>query len=387
MLGAAFSDLQKNGIKICMDLMLNQTGQFHWMNLNFDTGWFHHPDSGLHTLPDFDFFNDPQLSATEKNWISNHWMDPAQPDINQKNKHMAVFLKQCCLWWTEYGGISAWILENPQFSDLAYNEYLIHSVQQEYPTIQFVSNTKTSNVIAQASYVKNNFQAEGQFQNIVDYQIFEAVSKIAATDTCDHKAWQEFYRVLSFQTLYKLPAQNLFIMDNYLCAGVMLSLNKNPDRWKMFYGLLYALPGTPVLISGVEQVTKEKLNNANCFQTTILSKCTQANCIKELQNSADYLLLKKYSTLRKNNPALLYGSFKMYAPADGIFSFVREYQNKKILVLLNDNRYSRVAYTERFQDILAGASGLKNLITGDKSLLGEFINLPAHGILFFEILR
>jgi len=380
--------LAKAGIKLIMDLDINQIGWFHWLNLNFDTGWFNSPDSAIHSLPDPVFFNNSNLSETEKKWIANHWMDPTLPDLNQKNFHIRYYLKQFCMWWTEFAGVSAWIVPDPQLIEKSFSNYIQWEVQRDFPNVKFIANTTTNSTKSQSDYVLNKLSLKPvqSFNGIADYAIFNCLTQIAKTDTCDRKYWNDLFNTLEMQCVYSKPHENLIFMDEIYGKGISASYNQNKNRWKMLMGLSYTLPGTLITNMGIDQISKGSFNNGSFYPLGIFTNCGNLNCAKELQTTQDFEFNKQLIKMRKNNPILTEGEFKLYAPADGVFSYFRILNEKKVLVLVNDNSNEKMIVSARYQDELNGFSHFKDLMFGDHGMLGAYFIVPKHSIVIYELM-
>lgn len=392
---AALEQLQNaltyKNIKLCMDLELNQVGWFHWMYLNFDTGWFNNPDSAVFPLPDPEYLNYPGLSITEKKWIASHWMDPSTPDLNQNNPHIAAYLKQLCMWWTEYAQVSTWIIPDPHLVEPGFIELFIQQVGAEFPGLKFKTNTRTNSFASQANYVPNKYAASKikSSDGITDFILQSKLQKIAASDTCDRQQWNELFNLLDLNIVYQNPQENLIFLDDIASPRCISKCKANPKRWEMITALSFCLQGTPSILYGSEiRLTDSKNPTAalpdfpNCDQKNML---TCSNGYSE--EAKDGLRFMKTCTeMRLKNPTLQYGSLKLYAPADGIFSLFRAYNEKKIMVIVNDNPMERILLNKRYQQEIAGFTRIKNLMTGEISILSDFQSIPSHSTLVYELL-
>lgn len=381
-------ECEKLGIGLTMDFNLNQAGWFHWMFMNFDTGWFNNPDSSVHPLPDAAFMNYPFLSDTEKEWIASHWMDPYTPDFNQHNSHISRYLKQCLLWWTETSGVSAWVIPEPHLIEPGFLPELMKWLKTEYPNVAFIANTNCNSIFSQAAYTSPS--ACFAFDQITDHFTTNSLQAIAAADSCDPRFLASlFNEIAGLQTL-SVPSARLPLQFNSQSGRPLAWCKGSLPRWEMITTLAFSLPGSPAILYGTETGLYDSTRPAYTdLDFNCLNNMQSCNTSATLAANPYYQFLSKTIRIRSENPALINGSTRFYAPADGIMIFFRKTDNNVVMVAINQNAHQHEIALHRFADELKSCNSVENLYSGAKTTISgnrETLSLPPHSTVLYKLI-
>jgi len=74
-----------------------------------------------------------------------------------------------------------------------------------------------------------------------------------------------------------------------------------------------------------------------------------------------------------------------FVPMDDVYVFFRYKDNKKVMVVLNQNEQPATLKLDRFEEMLTGKSYGTEIITGDRLKLDEELKLNAEGPMIIEI--
>jgi glycosidase len=172
-------------------------------------------------------------------------------------------------------------------------------------------------------------------------------------------------------------------IDNHDMAR-FLSINNNNNRLHEALAFIETARGIPCIYYGTEQYLHNDTSGGtdpynrpmmNAFSTTTTA----------------YQLLNKLSTLRRNNPAIAYGSHTQRWINNDVYIYERKFFNSVVLIAINKNETTPYnisnlnsslpagSYTDNLTGLLGGLSIAVSAGTGGNNPVTTF-TLPAHAV-------
>jgi glycosidase len=172
-------------------------------------------------------------------------------------------------------------------------------------------------------------------------------------------------------------------IDNHDMAR-FLSINNNNNRLHEALAFIETARGIPCIYYGTEQYLHDDTSGGtdpynrpmmNAFSTTTTA----------------YTLLNRLSTLRRNNPAIAYGSHSQRWINNDVFIYERKFFASVVLVAINKNETTSYnitglntslpagSYTDNLTGLLSGPSISVSSGTGGNNPVANF-TLPAHAV-------
>ena len=311
------------------------------------------------------------------------------PDMNLKNPYLLTYFIQNAIWWTEWAGLAGLRVDTFPYSDKYAIAELTNGVMREYPDMNIVGEcwfSTPQEVAYWEGSSKNRDGYSSNLTNVMDFPLQESIG-IAFRESGEPK-WGEgmfrIYKSLSLDFIYSNPSQLLIFADNHDTNRISEILNGNIDKYKMMITLLATLRGIPQLYYGTEIMMKTvdgKLGHGE----------ERMQMIKPKDFTPDQETLFNFnSTLfnwRKKSKAVKHGTMKHYWPNDNLYVYFREFENEKVMVIINNNFRSIELDWNRYAEsiglgIIGGdvltdkviTSGEKFVVSSQSSVILEFKN-------------
>ncbi len=149
-------------------------------------------------------------------------------------------------------------------------------------------------------------------------------------------------------TLYKGKPLYNFI-DNHDVNRIASEL-KNPAHLNAAYGLLFGMPGIPSIYYGSEWGVEGIRSKTD---DSALRPCFSSPVENELFDK-----ISRYSKIRRDSPALCYGSYRQLYVSNQAFAFLREWEQQRVVVAVN-------AGSETVDIPIPSIGKSRNLLTGE----------------------
>lgn len=141
-----------------------------------------------------------------------------------------------------------------------------------------------------------------------------------------------------------------------------LSLNNNENLFDQATVVNMTLPGIPTIYYGDEQYSHN--DSTNGFNQRGGDPYNRQQMTSFTENTRNFNISKKLAALRKNNPALRYGSSTQRWINDDVYVYERQFYSNKVLVAVNKGtsdytlqNLQTTLPTGKYTDILDGALG------------------------------
>lgn len=338
-------EAHKRDLKVVMDMVLNHTGNMHYLYRNMpDSSWYHHFKSFTRTNYRATTLMDPYAALSDKESMQNAWFDKHMPDLNQKNAQVSRYLTQNAIWWVETASLDAirvdtWAYSDPGFLDQWYRE-----LKSEYPGLFIFGEVWDHGPAVQAWFTQGNGLRQTMkmpLESITDFQFYYAINEIVQ----GKQGWTEgvarMYYTLAQDFLYRDASKNIIFLDNHDLSRFWSMCGENMNRFKTGINLLMTLRGIPVIQYGTEILMKNFANpdarvrndfpggwpddKANKFE---------ASGRTNLEQEA-FQYVSKMANFRVLHPAITSGKLMQYVPENGVYVYFRYIESQVIMVVVN----------------------------------------------------
>lgn len=387
---------KEKGIKVIMDMIVNHCGSEHWWMKDIPTSdWVNFPDKYVQTNHLKSTIQDPYVSQHDYKRMVDGWFVKTMPDLNQRNPFMATYLTQNSIWWVEYAGLAGIRMDTYPYPDMDYMTEWTYRVMEEYPHFNIVGEEWNGNPAIVAYWQKGKKNPNGYtsyLRSLMDFPVQEALAQALAADESKENGWRVLYTMIASDFLYAAPEELVVFPDNHDMNRFSVSVNDDPDLYKLGLAFILTTRGVPQLYYGSEiQMTNPGDNDHGIIRSDFPGgwQGDQTNAFTNEGLTTQQIELKEWLTKllhwRKNAVAIHKGKLMHFAPENSVYVYFRYIDGKKVMVALNKNKESHPLKLERFSEMLDGISQGKNVFTGDSIEIGEVLTLPAKAALILEL--
>lgn len=313
-----FNHLHLNGIKVIVDGVFNHTGRNFWAfrdvlehkeNSRY-CGWFKNLNFNSRSP-----FNDP---FTYEGW-ENHY---SLVKLNLDNCEVEQHLLGAVRMWIEELGVDGIRLDAADCVDMNFQKKLA----------AFTKGMKSDffllGEIIHGDY--NLWANNSTLDSVTNYECYKGLYS-----SHNDKNYFEIAYALNRQFgeygIYKQLPLYAFV-DNH-DVNRLASTLKDKSNLFLTYSLMMAMPGVPSIYYGSEAgVEGIKSNGSDDALRPSLE-------LDNLYINDGGLIsgIKKLAEIRKNNPALKYGTYRQLLVKSEQFAFAREFEGKKTIVVFNSS--------------------------------------------------
>ena len=336
-----FRHLQSKGIKIVLDGVFNHVGRNFWAfrdvlehkeNSRY-TGWFKGLNFNGHS-PCGDPF-------TYEGW-NNHY-SLVKLDLN--NYEVEQHLLGAVRMWIEELGIDGIRLDAADCVDVNFQKKLSSFTKQLKNDFFLLGE------IIHGDY--RRWANDTTLDSVTNYECYKGLYS-SHNDKNYFELAYSLNRQFGEAGMYKhLPLYSF--VDNHDVDRIASTIN-NKQNLYLTYCLLMTIPGVPSIYYGSEAGIEGKKVNGNDGP---LRPCLELNNI--CNNGQGVLIhqIQQLISIRKSQSALKYGSYNQIHVNHEQFAFAREYNNEKVVVVLNSSDNSKelnikldMKFNGQYRDIL-----------------------------------
>lgn len=367
-----FSDvclkLRENGFRIVLDAHFNHVGRGFWafrdvrenMEKSKYINWFRGIDFKSNTPCNDGFY----YSAWEDNWDF--------PQLNLDNEEVVEHLFGAVRKWSELFDFDGLRIAIVDCVDKKFMERF-RSLCADMSAGHGGSIALLGQVHAAAEY--NQFLNESCVHSVTNYELYHAVVNSFRSGNL----FELFYtlnRQFTADGIYKnVPLMNF--LDNHDIPRIA-SLLQDADLLKIAYGLLFALPGFPSVYYGSEwgvsgQGFENHWERRQTFEHPEWNELTD--------------FIQKVAALRKDSPALRFGSYRIVSFTRGAMIFERLSCGQRFFVALNigEGEARLEVKGGAGYESFAGMSGAyADLISGNSYAFDGSVTLPPRSIQYLN---
>jgi glycosidase len=389
-------EMKRKGLKMVMDIIPNHVGDKHWMNQYFDTGWFNYKDTYVQTNFRAPTVADPHAAPSERALNVDGWFVPTMPDYNQKNPHIATYLDQLYLWWIEVANISGYRIDTYPYPDQNYMNHLMDVLLSEYPYLTIFGETWVNHTTTQATFVKNNIKGfeKNKLPGVTDFSMCWAFQEACSKPFGWTEGLNRVYITQSEDFLYQDPYKNCTFLDNHDISRFYSIANEDIDAWKRGITLLLTTRGLPCIYYGTEILMTGKTEKSDAYVRFDFPGGWPGDPVNKFtpkgRTSKENEAWKWMQTLNKarvSYPALGIGETTQYSGINGVYTYFRHTNNQRMMIVLSQAETTTDIAMSRFAEMTQGYTKLKNIQTGEVTLIKEKLTLSPKGSYVFELIK
>lgn len=384
------------GLKVVMDMIFNHCGNEHvWVNNRPFKDWINYDGKFVQTNHSKFVSFDPYASEYDSKLMFDGWFVETMPDLNQRNEHLAKYLIQNSIWWIEYSGIDGIRQDTHPYADSKMMSEWCKAVYDEYPGFSIVGEAWINYQPGIVYWQKGNDINKGLDSNlktVMDFPLMLESHNAFHKETDWDNGLTRIYEHLSFDFMFPDVNNLLVFLENHDTNRFLLEYPTNLDIFKQAYTFLFTTRGIPQIYYGCEILMSgnKKISDGDIrldFPGGWPGDKVNAFSVQgrnSLQNEA-YSFISKILNWRKGNLAVSKGSLKHFVPRNGAYVYFRQYQNQKVLVILNGTCKENTISTQQYREVLKDISQGKDILTGKTVVFNDSIRLGARETLILEL--
>jgi len=392
-------ECHKNGIKLIKDYVTNHCGISHWwMNDLPMKDWVHQYPSFTRTNYRMSTWNDPYTSDFDLQLNNRGWFDHTMPDLDQSNPYLLTYLKQNAIWWIEYAGLDGLRIDTYPYNDKWHIAQWTKAIRDEYPNINIVGECwqhRPSEIAYWQSGTVNFDGYDSYLPSVMDFcltdQLFEAFNE---ADQGWDKGVARIYYSLVTDYVYANPYNLMVMLDNHDITRYSESVKNDVDNYKLALSFLLTTRGIPQIYYGTEIMMEGSKSQGDGdirrdFPGGWKNDAKNA-FVREGRSPKENEVFDHISTLlnwRRNNPVIHFGKMMHFVPEDNMYVYFRYDEQKKVMVIINNNKESKKIKTARFKEMIEGYSQGHDILTGKMVVLQPEIDIEGKKALILELTK
>jgi len=386
----------QKGLKVVMDMIFNHCGSEHvWIKDMPFADWINNGGKFVQTNHDKFVSFDPYASQYDAKSMTDGWFVESMPDLNQRNPHLARYLIQNSIWWVEYAGIDGIRQDTHPYADEKMMSEWCREVMDEYPNFNIVGETWINYMPSVVYWQANsplNKNGNSHLKSVMDFSFMLESHNAFHKQTDWDNGLTRIYELLSFDFMYPDINNLLVFLENHDTDRFLLEMPSDLNAFKQAYTFLLTCRGIPQIYYGGEILMNgnKKMADGNIRKDfpggwpgdSINAFNSEGRTA--LQNEA-HDFLRTLLTWRKGKDVISKGSLKHFVPRNGAYIYVREYQGKKVLAILNGLDKANTISLDQYQEVLGGSVSGRDVLTGKTVLLDKTLTLGSRETLLLEL--
>lgn len=392
-------EAHNKGLKIVMDMIFNHCGSEHpWLIDMPSHDWFNFPDykknfvqTSYKVMPHVD----PYASDYDFKTMNDGWFVRSMPDLNQKNPHVLRYLIQNSFWWIEYAGIDGIRMDTYPYADFDGMAEWMKELNEEYPNFNVVGESWVTEPAYTAYWQKDSKLSaprNSHLKTVMDFSFYDKINQAKNEEsTEDWKGLNRIYNNFVYDYLYPNPSSVMAFLDNH-DTNRFLEDGNDIAELKQAVTLLLTIPRIPQLYYGTEIMMNGRKNVSDGY----VRKDFPGGWAGDAQNAFtregrtpiqneifDYI--SKLLHWRKDNAVISEGTMKHFIPQNGIYVYVRSFEGKAAIVILNGTSKEQVLPIKHYNEVLNNATTGKDIISEKNIDLTKDITLNPKQSMIIEL--
>lgn len=388
---------KKKGIKFIMDMIVNHCGSEHWWMSDLPTSdWINSGGKFVQTNHRKSVLQDPHVAKIDQDLMVDGWFVETMPDLNQKNPLFATYLIQNTIWWIEYSHLAGIRMDTYPYPDMNFMSDWTCAVLNEYPNFNIVGEEWTTNPAIVAYWQKGKQNPNGYtscLPSLMDFPLQAALTQSLTEEEKQYgSGFINLYEALGNDFLYADPNNLVTFPDNHDMSRFFTQVNEDFDLFKL--GLIYTLTtrgipqlyyGTEILMSnpGTDDHGVIRSDYPGGWQGDKVSAITEQGLTDQQKEAKAFV--SRLANWRKTAEAIHDGELTHFAPEDGIYTFFRYTDSKKVMVVLSKNAEDQSLDMKRFSEIVGSSAEGREILTGKAIDLTADLKVPAMTGLVIEL--
>lgn len=334
--------------------------------------------------------SDPHGNTNTKDYLQKGWFVDSMPDLNQKNPFVAKYIIQNTIWWMEYSGLDGIREDTYPYADQKFLADWAKAVLDEYPNSNIVGEVWTGTTAFLAYYQKDSYlprEFDSNLPSVTDFGIRDVYYKFLKGENNLYNIYETF----SKDYLYPNPDNLVTFIDNHDVTRTMLAANGNINKAKLALGMLFTTRGIPQILYGTEIGMKGgedhgllRADFPGGFKTSTRDAFIAEGRTDE--ESAIFNYVQKLLQLRKKYKALSIGKMIHFPPHDGIYIYIKKYENSNLVVVVNENDTDKNISLDFLSEEIKVSKNCRELIKNDRLHINKDkqLGIKASSLLILE---
>jgi glycosidase len=387
------------GLKIVMDMIFNHCGSEHpWLIDMPSHDWFNFPDykknfvqTSYKVMPHVD----PYASDYDFKTMNDGWFVRSMPDLNQRNPHVLRYLIQNSFWWIEFAGIDGIRMDTYPYADFDGMAKWMKELNEEYPNFNVVGESWVTEPAYTAYWQKDSKLAAPRNSNlktVMDFSFYDKINQAKNEEsTEDWKGLNRIYNNFVYDYLYPNPSSVMAFLDNH-DTNRFLEDGNDIAELKQAVTLLLTIPRIPQLYYGTEIMMNGRKNVSDGY----VRKDFSGGWAGDAQNAFTregrtpiqneiFNYISKLLHWRKDNAVISEGTMKHFIPQNGIYVYVRSFEGKAAVVILNGTNKEQVLPVKHYNEVINNATTGMDIISEKNIDLTKDITLNPKQSMIIEL--
>jgi len=390
-------ECKKRNIKLIIDYIVNHSGKDWWIYKDLPSNdWINnYPDMKICNFRGTTVF-DPHKAEIDAKGMSDGWFAESMPDLNQRNQFLATYLIQNSIWWIEYAGLSGVRSDTHQYPDKQFVSEWAKQILAEYPHFNMVGEVWL-NYPSMTSYwqkdAPNLDKYNSNLPTIMDFPLHNAIpTAFAEGDGWGDTGMNRLYDIFSQDFLMANPMNIMIFGDNHDTSRFYTLIKEDFKVYKLAMAFLLTTRGIPQMYAGTEALmTGVKGSGDGVMRKDFpggwaedkVSIFTRQGLTNDQIEALDYM--KRIQNWRKTNDAVKYGTMTQFAPQNGVYVYFRIKGDKKVMVILNNNKEKQELQTIRFAECLGNHRSGTDIISENAFNWTDKIEVPAKAAMIIDL--
>jgi len=387
-------EAKKRGIGLIQDVVLSHIGINHWWMKDVPTpDWINFGGKFVPTQHHHVAVQDPYASKADSQNFTAGWFVDTMPDLNQTNPLVANYLIQNNIWWIEYAKLSGLRIDTYGYSDGAFLTEYTRRLMAEYPNLNMVGEEWNNRPPVVARWQRGKVNHDGYISYLPSLMDFPLMQAMRNGLKKEGGSLNDVYETLSLDYLYPEPQNLVLFGSNHDIARMYSAVGEDFGRWRMNMVFLMTMPRIPQFYSGDEILMTSAVKQRDDASYRVdfpggwagdkVNAFTGAGLSTQQRAAQD--LVRKLTTWRKNEPVIHSGRTMQFGPDNNTWVYFRYNDSKRIMVAMNNGDKAATLQTERFQEMLKGAAGGVDVLTGQQVGLAKELKLAPKSVVVVEL--
>lgn len=395
-------ELHKRKMKLVMDYVTNHWGSKSWIIKDLPAkDWIHYWEgqengfqrSNYRMTTQFD----TNAAKVDEAACMDGWFDTTMPDMNQSNPMVVTYMAQNAIWWIEYAGLDGFRVDTYSYNDKKGIADWTKKITDEYPKFNIVGEVWMHDQ-AQMSYWQKDSKIaaiEGYnsyLPSVMDFTLHDALGQVFREDSGWDSGMQRVYDNFANDFLYP-DINNILVFAENHDTNRFNQIYPKIEDYKLAMSLILTVRGIPQLYYGSEIGMAGDKNNGGDGEIRkdfpggwigdANNAFTKSGRTKKQNEYFDFT--KKLLDWRKGNEAVHKGKTLHYIPNNNVYVYFRYTDNKRVMVVINNNKENQNLDLKRFSEGLKNFTKGKDIISDKDFDLKTNLSIPSKSSLILEL--
>lgn len=345
---------------------------------------------------------DPHAPQSEKDLLVDGWFVAGMPDLNQRNRHLATYLIQNCIWWIEYSRIDGVRMDTYPYADYDFMVRWCKEINDEYPDF---------NIVGEGWYPRNSAAGwwqthstvndrDTRLKTVMDFDLAFTMQSEMLKESNVSEGYEaglfKVYECITQDFLIPDPQHVLTFLDNH---DINRYMQEGDPLWKLKQGLTFLLTtrGIPQIYYGTEWglAGDAALHNGRDYRmrpdmpggwaedtVTVFTKEGRTAEQNEAYDFASRLL-----QWRRHSKAVAEGRLLHYTPDNQTrcYVYARVTEGETVLVVLNGSDKEQTVPMARFSEVTKGFTQGKDVLSDQLLDITDKISIAPRGVYVLEL--